>query len=148
MVIRNGSIYILRCALLPLLFFIATEGQNDDWAPNKILDKPKLNMTLCHEKCNSGCKTYITPTSECYSSGSLFPNDESWSGLDVFDTVICQTLIRRIFQSSDGSCSSSDEDKFQINLNECVGPFGKPRPWGIFSLNSDDGIDGALAASY
>ena len=103
-----------------------------------LVDPPRktmLNMTLCTGKCSGDCKSYITPLSECYSSGDLFPNDPSWSGLDVFDTAICQTLVRRIFQTSNSSCRESDaDDHFQIPLEECVGPFGQPRPWGTFSL--------------
>lgn len=104
-------------------------------------EKPILNMTLCEDKCylESNCTSYLSPISECYDSGALFPNDPSWSGKDVLDTVICQTLIRRIFGSSrNGTCvaspSEDDDDRFQIPLNECVGPFGQPRPWGMFQL--------------
>jgi hypothetical protein len=147
MVFRNSSFPFVRSTLLLLLLFVGTEGQ-DYLTPNQqaLQNKPRMNMTLCHDKCRSGCTTYVTPISECYSSGKLFPNDPSWSGLDVFDTVICQTLTRRIFQSSDGLCSSSDSDKFLINLEECVGPFGKPRPWGKFSLVRDDNNDDGFLA--
>lgn len=102
-------------------------------------EKPKLNMTLCADRCNADCKSYITPVSECYNSGDMFPNDPSWSaGLDVLDSVICQRLTRTIFQTSNGSCTTSDsDDRFLIPLEECVGPFGKPRPWGIFALISE-----------
>jgi hypothetical protein len=126
--------------------------------------KPMLNMTLCKDKCgetndnsmessshsrsgstnSSNCKSYITPLSECYNSGVLFPNDPSWSaGKDVLDIVICQTLIRRIYGNStnNGTCIPSstnnpnnDDDQFQIPMNTCVGPFGQPRPWGYFQL--------------
>ena len=97
--------------------------------------KPGLNMTLCVDQCSLNCKSYLTPLSECYNSQILFPNDPSWSGYDVFDTVICQTLVRAIFKTSNGSCTAStSDDRFQIPMNECVGPFGKPRPWGMFSL--------------
>lgn len=101
----------------------------------------ELNMTLCDGKCQGSCKTYMTPLSQCYSSERLFPNDPSWSGKDMFDTVTChQTLIltRTIFEAStDGSCQVSDQDdQFLIPLNECVGPFGPPRPWGTFELTN------------
>ena len=99
-----------------------------------------LNMTLCVDKCAGyDCKSYITPINECYSSSRLFPNDPSWSGKDVYDTIsICrtQTLTRTIYDTENGTCHSSNStgDKFHIPLNECVGPFGKPRPWGSFRL--------------
>lgn len=107
-------------------------------------NKPLMNMTLCRDKCSTDCKTYLTPVSECFNSAEIFPNDASWSGKDVLDAIICQTLRRRIFPSSGGSCSSSnssDIDKFLIPLFECVGPFGQPRPWGTFSLLRADGLD-------
>jgi hypothetical protein len=105
---------------------------------NQNIDTPNLNMTLCVDKCaGENCKTYITPIDQCYSSSLLFPNDPSWSGKDLRDAIICesQTLVRTIFDTENGTCSSgSSEDKFRIPLNECVGPFGEPRPWGIFGL--------------
>jgi hypothetical protein len=110
----------------------------------------ELNMTLCDGKCKgSCCKTYMTPLHQCYSSERLFPNDPSWSGKDVFDTVTChqQTLTRTIFQAStDGSCqvSDQDDDQFRIPLNECVGPFGPPRPWGTFQLLTTRSIDRSI----
>jgi hypothetical protein len=111
-----------------------------------------LNMTLCVDKCTSDCKSYTTPLSQCYSSKQLFPNDPSWSaGKDVFDAVICQTLTRTIYgRSYDGTCSKSDRedddddddvDRFTIPLNECVGPFGQPRPWGSFSIITDGVVE-------
>mmetsp|Transcript_26447 Transcript_26447/g.57957 ORF Transcript_26447/g.57957 Transcript_26447/m.57957 type:complete len:167 (+) Transcript_26447:91-591(+) len=100
-----------------------------------------LNMTLFADKCaGENSKTYITPTNKCYSSTLLFPNDPSRSGKDVYDTTIVdpqtpkQTmLIRTFYDTEDGTCRGAG-DVFRIPLNECVGPFGKPRPWGIFRL--------------
>jgi len=108
-----------------------------------------LNMTLCGGKCdNENCKSYITPINSCYSSSILFPNDISWSGKDIYDTIICQTLIRNIYDTENGTCRRQDDDndnKFLIPLNECVGPFGLPRPWGTFRLairNNNEYKDG------
>ena len=96
-----------------------------------------LNMTLCSDKCaGENCKSYVTPINECYSSRLLFPNDPSWSGKDVHDAIaICQTqtLTRTIYDTDNSTCRDT-VDKFRIPLNECVGPFGKPRPWGSFHL--------------
>ena len=126
-----------RLALFPFSVFIITRIRaQDKLSFNQYHNKTSLNMTLCKDKCTSDCKTYITPTNECFNSGELFPKDPSWSGLDILDVVICQTLVRTIFDSADGSCKSSDSDRFQIPLEECVGPFGQPRPWGTFSLES------------
>jgi hypothetical protein len=105
-----------------------------------------LNMTLCVDECRNDCKSYITPLSRCYNPQTLFPNDPSWSPNDVSDTVICQTLTRRIYsKSSNGTCrrhdDDDDDDQFVIPLNECVGPFGRPRPWGTFRLVPNHGND-------
>ena len=118
-----------------------TDADSSDVYEGTVLsdEKPHLNMTLCTGKCVGDCKSYITPVSECYNSGDLFPGDPNWSGLDVLDTVICQTLVRTIFQTSNGTCQFSDsDDRFQIPLEECVGPFGKPRPWGTFTWAKND----------
>ena len=96
----------------------------------------KLNMTLCSDKCvDSNCKTYMTPIDICYSSDRLFPHDPSWSGKDVRDIITSQTqtLVRTIFFTENSTCNGS-QDTFHIPLNECVGPFGKPRPWGVFNI--------------
>ena len=98
---------------------------------------PKLNMTLCADKCvDDNCIDYITPINECFSSTRLFPNDPSWSGKDVRDIISSQTqiLVRTIFDTENGTCYGSGNDLFRIPLNECVGPFGRPRPWGIFRI--------------
>jgi hypothetical protein len=134
MVVQKIQLFISIIVLLK-----ANCAKDDDWRILPSENKPSLNMTLWTDKCTGDCKSYITPVSECYNSGDLFPNDPSWSGLDVLDTVICQTLIRTIFHTSDSSCTTSDsDDRFKIPLDECVGPFGQPRPWGSFSLLSSD----------
>lgn len=107
---------------------------------NQNVSNKYLNMTLCLDKCaGEDCKTYITPLDVCYSSSLLFPNDPSWSGKDLRDAIVgqTQTLVRTIFDTEDGTCHGSD-DGFSIPLNECVGPFGKPRPWGIFGLTEGE----------
>lgn len=98
-----------------------------------------LNMTLCLRKCETDCKSYITPTGVCYSSGALFPNDPSWSDeWDIWDDLIDDvTLHRTIFRTKNNTCYGNDTDYFEIPLGVCVGPFGKPRPWGFFQVVSD-----------
>jgi hypothetical protein len=101
-----------------------------------------MNMTVCTYACKGDCKTYITPVDECFSSATLFPDDPSWSGLDVYDRLVGDELLRTIYHTADGSCTPSDnDDRFQIDLNTCVGPFGRPRPWGIFSILPTSGND-------
>eukprot|EP00536_Pseudo-nitzschia_multiseries_P009019 jgi/Psemu1/306245/fgenesh1_kg.244_\ len=93
-------------------------------------------MTLYADKCaGENSKSYLTPVNECYNSRALFPNDPSWSGKDVHDTIDVQNqmLFRTIYDTVDASCRGVG-DEIPIPLNACVGPFGRPRPWGIFRL--------------
>ena len=97
-----------------------------------------LRTTLCADKCESNCVMFDTPTDECFSAHQLFPNDdsESWSEFDIFDSVSNDPTFfqRTIYASIDGSCGGLATDVFTIPLDECVGPFGPPRPWGNFSI--------------
>ena len=97
-----------------------------------------LRTTLCADKCESDCVIFDTPTDECFSAYQLFPNDdsESWSVFDIFDSVSNDLTFfqRTIYGSIDGSCGGLAADVFTIPLEECVGPFGPPRPWGNFSI--------------
>ena len=100
------------------------------------------------------CQTYLTPIRTCYSSSKLFPEDPSWSGYDMFDVVVPTStntvvstpqnnntagtillLVRTIYSTTNGTCVPSSQDVvFRLELQQCVGPFGRPRPWGIFSM--------------
>lgn len=108
----------------------------DDRIENEKDHHPVLNMTLCRDRCQKDCKSYLTPLGICFPSDSLFPNDPSWSGLDILDVIVGGTTLHRtIFPTQDGSCANDDDDSsdsFNIPLEECVGPFGAPRPWGTF----------------
>jgi hypothetical protein len=121
---------------------------------------PLLNMTICNGKCFGDCREYILPTNKCYNPQAMFPEDPSWGQYDVTDEIILgsttttttttttsidhpndpvpTSLRRTIYPSTNGTCVSDGDhhpaNVFTIPLNECVGPFGKPRPWGIFEL--------------
>ena len=94
------------------------------------------NMTVCgpDDGCNSDCKTYRLPLSTCFSPPALFPGDPQWGTSDVFDVCTKTHLHRTFYASADGSCTNKT-DSFTVPLNECVGPFGKPRPWGSFACS-------------
>jgi len=101
-----------------------------------------LNTTLCQDYCKSGCVSYMTPLFECYSPLQLFPNDSSWGENDLLDANVTFsagdgliTFTRSFFLSTDGTCGGVPESQ-TLPLNECVGPFGAPRPWGTFELSS------------
>ena len=46
----------------------------------------RVNMTLCHDKCETGCKEYLLPgRGKCYNAQKLFPGDRQWGIYDVRD---------------------------------------------------------------
>ena len=95
------------------------------------------NMTLCEGKCSNGCKTYSIPLDTCFSPSSLWPGDKQWGDTDVYDECNKSFLIRTFFSSQNGSCLE-ETDRFVLPLNTCVGPFGRPRPWGKFECPASD----------
>lgn len=65
---------------------------------------------------------------------------------DIHDTRNDEIIgIRRLFfKSKDGTCSGEVTDQFSsIPLNQCVGPFGPPKPWGTLKLISIPGTSEA-----
>ena len=95
-----------------------------------------LNATLSTDKCGgAGAKSYLTPLDVCYSPPALFQDDPQWGAFDVRDRILPLTrrLRRAFYNTKDGSCGA-ETDHFDVPLDQCVGPFGKPRPWGEFSL--------------
>lgn len=94
-----------------------------------------LVQRLCVGRCDEqDCKKYVTPVDECYSPAALFPGDEQWGAFDARDVLSPAGFTRSFFESTDGTCTSRDGAGIDLPLGECVGPFGKPRPWGSFKL--------------
>lgn len=99
----------------------------------------KESMTLCMN-CSDplGCSadpervTYSPPVGRCFSPSKLWPQDQSWGSHDVFDVCNSSTLVRQFYASTNGTCAGAITDHFEVPLNGCVGPFGRPRPWGVF----------------
>ena len=118
-----------------------------------------------NENSLGDCKQYTTPLNKCYNPQSLYPNDVSWGDIDIYDELILNNQLNRTFyKSKDGTCdgrvekiselllsgiiepNNNDDNKNDIDgegtssyilpLNECVGPFGKPRPFGKFSVRN------------
>jgi hypothetical protein len=103
-----------------------------------------ISTELCHNFCiflKKTCVRYNTPVAICYNGQSLFPNDPSWGGFDVKDDVLDDhSFSRKFYNSEDGTCREQT-DEFTLPFNECIGPFGQPRPWGTFTLiRTDDGF--------
>lgn len=90
-----------------------------------------LETILCVDKCVSDCFSYVTPLRSCFNGQLLFPGDPSWSEVDIIDEQFDTTSIKRSFYaSSNGTCDGVPTDGFVLELNECIGPWGAPRPWG------------------
>jgi hypothetical protein len=105
------------------------------FAPTQQAGADTLETVLCIDKCVSGCIAYATPVGECFNAQQFFPNDPSWSEFDIFDELIGKASIKRsFFTSSNGTCVGQPTDEFVLPLNQCIGPWGEPRPWGSLIL--------------
>lgn len=129
----------LCLVLLAVSFPLRLDDGKDDAPPHYVY----LFTTLCHEFCQgSDCLSYTTPLDKCYNGRVLFPDDPSWGDVDIIDSIAVdstdtQWLTRRFFQSKVSSCQDLD-DTYELPLGECVGPFGRPRPWGLFRALEED----------
>jgi hypothetical protein len=120
--------------------------------------RQQVKTTLCStHSCNDlngtaeligVCKTYLTSLHHCYNAKFLFPDDESWSDVDILDELYyndekesfsskeekaAPKLQRTFYKSTNSSCRDVDYSWIQP-FEVCEGPFGFPRPWGKFSL--------------
>lgn len=103
-----------------------------------VVSPTSLNTFLCVDNCQQDCQSYRTPFHRCYNPQVLFPLDPSWADFDMFDMVLSEVeFMRSFFGTNNGSCSGDPTDTFRLQINECIGPFGKPRPWGNFSFMDD-----------
>jgi hypothetical protein len=98
------------------------------------------NMTLCASDCNFNCKIYHIElyqnrSTPCISPPNAWPGDNQWGPYDFQDEVVLAAthLKRRFFSSLNGTCINVT-DHFLLPLQQCLGPFGKPRPTGIFGI--------------
>ena len=97
----------------------------------------RIRTELCVDFClenATACVSYQTPVFDCYNGQVLFPDDPSWGPYDIKDDTLDNVAFARKFYSSkDGTCENQT-DELELPFNECVGPFGQPRPWGKFEL--------------
>lgn len=115
-----------------------------------------INMTVCKpttsasasdaprataaDACGSDCESYVTPQAVCWSPATRFPRDPQWGTSDVLDVCVPSpgaqppSVNRSFFASTDGTCTTRT-DGFVVPTHQCVGPFGKPRPWGSFACD-------------
>lgn len=146
-----------RCEVLAFTFLLLflyvnlTKGQEvlrhkslkQSGSPSIVMLAPARNLhlttTLCQDYCKTGCISYVTPFDECYNPQKIFPSDESWGNEDVLDANVTFsasstiTFDRTFYATLDGTCGGTAESQ-TLPLNECVGPFGAPRPWGKFEF--------------
>mmetsp|Transcript_23201 Transcript_23201/g.72597 ORF Transcript_23201/g.72597 Transcript_23201/m.72597 type:complete len:292 (-) Transcript_23201:14-889(-) len=92
-----------------------------------------LNTTMYADECESDPKVYTTPLGACYSPPTLFPGDDQWGSFDARDELAAGAVRRAFFDTADGSCGA-ETDSVRVPLDSCVGPFGKPRPWGTLRV--------------
>lgn len=107
------------------------------------LSPPMLETKMCVDgSCKSDCFSYRTPVNACYNGQELFPDDESWSEWDVLDEpTACAVAFRRtFFATKDSTCAGAATDVYTLPTEDCVGPFGDPRPWGTFSYVNDTNL--------
>ncbi|KAL7554601.1 hypothetical protein ACHAWF_018096 [Thalassiosira exigua] len=160
---KDSSAPLLLILLLGGISFISSRAGAADVPGRPSPQQAKTIQTLMctTESCTEadentpGCKKYVTPIGTCYNAKELFPGDESWSDVDIYDEMIMRNLRRTFYKSKDGSCAGRGKeaqsntmtepvdgnDSFILPTDECVGPFGPPRPWGKFTLLFDDEYD-------
>jgi hypothetical protein len=105
---------------------------------------------------------YETPINSCFNGASLFRHSVDWGDVDIYDEISplllfsassddhdnptaaptptpspSLLLLTRRFYASDNSTCNDLVDTYELPLDECLGPFGKPHPWGRFSLVVD-----------
>ena len=107
-----------------------------------------VNMTVCAQSCSDNCVSYNTPAGHCYNPSKRFPHDPQWGPADTIDVCVSTdngdrsgsgtAVNRSFFASSDGSCIGRTGG-FIVPTEDCVGPFGKPRPMGYFSCDGPSG---------
>jgi hypothetical protein len=134
-----------RLWLFVIVYAVCKSNANSDIGllpqEGKVSEETLLLTTLCTDSTclcdDDDCKSYLTPMSTCYNGQQLFPLDPSWGELDIWDELLTDLEFRRsFFPSRNVTCSAPRTDVYTLPLNECVGPFGRPKPWGRFSCVS------------
>jgi hypothetical protein len=120
----------IRTLFLWLLLVAATAAAEIE----KVAPVAHEKMTTCTGKCAGNCKVYEPPVGRCYSPPKLWPRDPQWGVSDTWDVCNGSHLQRSFFSSVDSTCRGRTGG-FTLPLRTCVGPFGKPRPWGNFSCD-------------
>jgi hypothetical protein len=144
----------------------AEERENDTAMTMKILHlRTELYKNFCpppgsgmYDDDDAGSIIYETPINSCFNGASLFHHSVDWGDVDIYDEISPSlllssssddhdhptpppppllSLLTRRFYASDNSTCNDLVDTYELPLDECLGPFGKPHPWGRFSLVVD-----------
>eukprot|EP00929_Paragymnodinium_shiwhaense_P113081 TRINITY_DN81349_c0_g1_i1.p2 TRINITY_DN81349_c0_g1~~TRINITY_DN81349_c0_g1_i1.p2 ORF type:complete len:169 (-),score=16.60 TRINITY_DN81349_c0_g1_i1:296-802(-) len=85
-------------------------------------------------------EVFHPPLDTCFNPRKLWPasKSEAWGASDVLDQCNAGvSVLRTFYDSTDGSCSGI-RDTYTLPLGVCLGPFGAPRPWGVFECGGAD----------
>ena len=123
------------CRIFPHTTTFSEDGQQ-----HKQESKQQLHTTVCLDnKCTKDCTLppFITPALQCYNvQNQLFGQNDIFD--EIFyssDETLAVAFKRSFFNSTNNTCSGGVIDTFDyIPLNECIGPFGPPKPWGMFEF--------------
>lgn len=77
---------------------------------------------------------FDVPVGACFNPRVEFPDasGDVWGDNDVLDTCGERAVTRRFYASANGSCAGDPTDSYELEYDACLGPFGAPRPWGVF----------------
>ena len=105
----------------------------------------KETMTLCLNCTNtdlcagdSDPKVFDVPVGKCFNPQVIFPDSgEVWGKFDVLDDCGDYTMTRKFFATTNGTCGGNATDTYRLRYDRCLGPFGAPRPWGVFECEQN-----------
>ena len=137
----------MRTAAIPLLALshvVLTQG-NQLRARLSTDEDKSIKLTACPASgcstTDTQCKSYVTPLNTCFNGQAMFPKDEIWGEVDVYDEIVAGSHIlhRSFYETTNGTCGGDGAtDEFRLPLGQCVGPFGDPLPWGTFELIKEE----------
>ncbi|GMH54982.1 hypothetical protein TL16_g08828 [Triparma laevis f. inornata] len=133
---------VLLLTLVSMLLFDsgATNIESGTAEIGKIMGTTGVEtMTLCLNCSNTdGCESdsspleFEVPVDTCFSPTELYPDaGDVWGEYDILDTCNERGVKRVIFDSKNGTCLNAT-DTYILQYDKCLGPFGAPRPWGVF----------------
>ena len=68
---------------------------------------------------------------ECTSPSDEWPGDEQWGTTSFIDSYKSPLKMERAFyKDGDDQCSGDVDYVQEMPMKQCIGPWGKPRPWG------------------